>query len=194
VTKPISWRRQQLLQLARLLQDNVELFAEALRLDLGRPKQEVYLIEVGASIQRCLLNAENLSEWTKEHEVEVADYQKSWKARYHHSPKGVVLIIVCVNLKVLAPHFLTFIRRPWNYPVILSVQPLSSAIAAGCCALMKPSELSPHFSTLFAELLPKYLDPAAYSVVQGAIPETTKVLELKCDSFICFFPIFAFCV
>lgn len=107
MTKPISWRRQQLLQLARLLQDNVELIAEALRLDLGRPEQEAYLIEVGGSIQRCLLNAEKLSEWTKDHEVEVAEYQKSWKARYHHSPKGVVLIIVCVNLNVFAPHFLT---------------------------------------------------------------------------------------
>lgn len=164
MTKPISWRRQQLLQLARLLQDNVELFAEALSVDLGRPKQEVYLIEVGGSIQHCLLNAEKLSEWTKDHEVEVSDYQKSWKARYHHSPKGVVLIIV-----------------PWNYPVILSIQSLSSAIAAGCCAAVKLSELSPHFSTLFAELLPKYLDPAAYSVIQGAIPEMTKVLELKWD-------------
>lgn len=77
-------------------------------------------------------------------------------------------------------------HRPWNYPVILAIQPLCSAIAAGCCAVVKPSELSPHFSTLFAELLPKYLDPTAYSVIQGAIPETTKVLELKCDSFLWF--------
>ena len=83
-----------------LLQDN--LFAKALRVDLGWPKQEVYLIEVGASIQHCLLNTGKLSEWTKDNGVEVADYQESWKARYHHFPKHIVLIIVCVNLKVFA--------------------------------------------------------------------------------------------
>ena len=65
--------------------------------------------------------------------------------------------------------------------MILTFQPLIGAIAAGCCAVLKPSELVPHFSSLLAELVPKYLDSSAYRVVNGAIPETTKVLELQWD-------------
>ena len=53
------------------------------------------------------------------------------------------------------------------------------AIAAGCPTVVKPSEVSSSVSALFAELFPKYLDPAAYAVVQGAVPETTHILELR---------------
>lgn len=71
--------------------------------------------------------------------------------------------------------------RPWNYPIVLSFQPLIGAIAAGCCAVIKPSEAVPHVSQLIADLLPKYLDPCAYWVVNGAVPEATKLLELQWD-------------
>ena len=77
-------------------------------------------------------------------------------------------------------HFLRF--SPWNYPLILTFQPLLGAIAAGCPAAIKPSEILPAFSVLLAELIPKYLDPAAYKVILGAVPEITKALELKCTS------------
>jgi acyl-CoA reductase-like NAD-dependent aldehyde dehydrogenase len=73
---------------------------------------------------------------------------------------------------------------PWNYPLVLGLQPLIGAIAAGCCAVLKPSEISPHSSALLAELFPKYLNPDAYRVVLGAIPETTKLLELQCTVFL----------
>ena len=70
---------------------------------------------------------------------------------------------------------------PWNYPIILALGPLAGAIAAGCCCVLKPSELSPHASTLLSELLPKYIDPNAYAVLNGAVPETTHLLSLKWD-------------
>ena len=65
--------------------------------------------------------------------------------------------------------------------MILTLQPLIGAIAAGCCAVLKPSEAVPHFSNLIADLIPKYLDSSAYRVVNGAIPETSKLLELQWD-------------
>lgn len=49
------------------------------------------------------------------------------------------------------------------------------AIAAGCAIVVKPSELSPSVSALLTELIPKYLDPEMYHVVNGAVPETSKV-------------------
>jgi aldehyde dehydrogenase (NAD+) len=72
-------------------------------------------------------------------------------------------------------------HSPWNYPVVLSLGPLVGAIAAGCPAVIKPSEVSANVSDLLAELLPKYLDPNAYAVVKGAVPETTYLLSLKWD-------------
>ena len=66
--------------------------------------------------------------------------------------------------------------------MILSLQPLYGAIAAGCCALIKPSEISPHYSAYLANNLNKYLDPNAYRVALGGVPEITRILELKCKA------------
>lgn len=55
------------------------------------------------------------------------------------------------------------------------------AISAGCPALLKPSESSRAVSTLISQLVPKYLDPNAYIVVNGAVEETTAVLNLRWD-------------
>jgi aldehyde dehydrogenase (NAD+) len=76
------------------------------------------------------------------------------------------------------PHILS---SPWNYPIALSLQPLIGAIAAGCTCVIKPSEYGPAVSSLLAQLFPKYLDPEAFAVVNGAEAETTRLLELKWD-------------
>ncbi|KAI8084235.1 Aldehyde/histidinol dehydrogenase [Gilbertella persicaria] len=79
-------------------------------------------------------------------------------------PKGVVLII-----------------GSWNYPIHLLLLPVVGAIAAGNCIVMKPSEVASHTSDLIATLIPHYLDQRAYQVVQGAVPETTLLLEQQFD-------------
>ena len=55
------------------------------------------------------------------------------------------------------------------------------AIAAGCPAVLKPSEISPATSSLLADLFPKYLDHSAYRVINGGVPEVTYLLKLKWD-------------
>lgn len=65
--------------------------------------------------------------------------------------------------------------------MILSLQPLYGAIAAGCCAVIKVSEVSAHFGAFLGANLTKYLDPSAFRVILGAVPEITRVLELKCE-------------
>lgn len=164
VLRPLEWRKQQLLQLARLAQDNADTLAEAISEDMGKPKVETFAVEVAAIIERCLKSAKNLEEWAKPEIVQVPDWQKPWTPTVHKTPKGVVLII-----------------SPWNYPMILTLQPLLGAIAAGCCAVVKPSELAPAYAKLIAELLPKYLDQSAYRVVNGAVEETTRLLEFPWD-------------
>lgn len=164
LTRPIAWRQHQLYQLARMAQNERELICDALQKDLGKPKTEVLMAEVGVIVERAVKSAEQLPEWAKTEYPEVPDWQKSWKPTLYKAPKGTVLII-----------------SPWNYPMILSFQPLIGAIAAGCTAVLKPSELIPTYSQLLAEIVPKYLDPNAYRIVNGAVPETSKLLELQWD-------------
>jgi aldehyde dehydrogenase (NAD+) len=79
------------------------------------------------------------------------------------------------------PLGVTLILGAWNYPLYLVVLPLVGAIAAGNCALLKPSEVAPHISTLLAKWLPRYLDGKAVQVVDGGVPETTALLREKWD-------------
>jgi aldehyde dehydrogenase (NAD+) len=73
------------------------------------------------------------------------------------------------------------IIAPWNYPLQLAIGPLVAAIAAGNCAIVKPSEVAPRTSEALARLVPKYLDPEAVTVVQGGVAETTALLEQRFD-------------
>jgi aldehyde dehydrogenase (NAD+) len=88
------------------------------------------------------------------------------KSAIHYEPKGVVLII-----------------GPWNYPFQLCIAPLVAAIAAGNCAIVKPSELTPHTSRVLAELVGDVFDEAEVAVVEGGVPESTELLALPFDHF-----------
>jgi acyl-CoA reductase-like NAD-dependent aldehyde dehydrogenase len=75
----------------------------------------------------------------------------------------------------------TLIIAPWNYPVYLVIVPLVGAIAAGCTAVVKPSEVTPHSAQVLTDLLHRYLDNKAYIVINGAVEETTLLLQQKWD-------------
>lgn len=71
--------------------------------------------------------------------------------------------------------------RAFNFPVQLSIGPLIGAIAAGCTAVLKPSETAPLAAAVVQKIVTESLDPSAYAVVQGGIPETTALLDQKWD-------------
>jgi len=62
------------------------------------------------------------------------------------------------------PYGVVLIIGAWNYPLHLSLAPLAGAIAAGNCAVVKPSEISPHTAQAIEQLLTKYLDPECFQV------------------------------
>lgn len=72
-------------------------------------------------------------------------------------------------------------NRAYNFPVQLSLGPFIGAIAAGCTAVLKPSESAPMAAAVMEKIVKENLDPSCYTVVQGAIPETTALLEQKWD-------------
>ena len=126
--------------------------------------QTTFRLEIYSSIGEVTESYKNVDKWVK---PERAPFNMNWfamKPTTYKEPKGTVLII-----------------SPFNYPVWLLLGPLAGAIAAGNTVLLKPSESTPAWSSLIVELVAKYLDPDLVAVVNGAVPETTKVLELPWD-------------
>ncbi|KAG1810459.1 aldehyde dehydrogenase [Suillus plorans] len=165
LTRPIAWRQHQLYQLARMAQNERELICDALKKDLGKPRTEALVAEVACIIDMAMKSAEQLPVWAKTEHPEVADWQKPWNPAVYKAPRGTALII-----------------SPWNYPMVLTFQPLIGAISAGCTAILKPSEFVPNFSQLLDEIMPKYFDPNVYHVVNDAtVPDISTLLELQWD-------------
>jgi aldehyde dehydrogenase (NAD+) len=164
ITRPFSWRKHQLNQVILMLRENIDIIVQALATDLRKPSQETIVGEIGTIVRRATQSAAQLDEWASDEIVTVPDWQQGWSPTVLKRPKGVVLVI-----------------SPWNYPIALSLQPVVGAIAAGCPALLKPSEISPATSSVLADLYPKYLDQSAYRVINGGVPEVTYLLKLKWD-------------
>ncbi|KAI5885611.1 aldehyde dehydrogenase [Schizophyllum commune H4-8] len=163
-SKSLAYRKYQLLQLGHLLKENRARFVEAIHADMGRPVFETEFYEITGALTDITAAVKSLSSWAK---PETSPFNFNWFAmrpRAHKVPKGVVLVIT-----------------PFNYPVWLVVEPLIGALAAGCAVCLKPSESAAATSALWTELLPKYLDPDLVRVVNGAVPETTRLLELQWD-------------
>jgi aldehyde dehydrogenase (NAD+) len=162
--KSIAYRKYQLLQLGYLVQDNAKRFEEALASDLGRPALEAKFLEIGATIGEAKTCYDNVEKWAKPESPPFSLNFTPMRPVIRKEAKGVVLII-----------------SPFNYPLWLTLSPAAGAIAAGNAICLKPSEQSPAVSSLLAELIPKYLDNDLIRVVNGGIPESTKILELQWD-------------
>jgi aldehyde dehydrogenase (NAD+) len=161
-TRPLAWRREQLVRLRALLREHGEELLAALRADLGKPAFEAWATDVASVRIEASLALRNLRRWTRPERVGWIPFPG--RARVVREPLGVVLVIA-----------------PWNYPVQLLLSPLVGALAAGNCAVLKPSEVTAHTSALLARLLPSCLDPDAVAVVEGAVPETTALLAERFD-------------
>ncbi|WP_445354912.1 aldehyde dehydrogenase family protein [Microbulbifer sp. EKSA008] len=163
-TTELSWRRKQLSQLRKMISENEAHFVQALHDDLRKAPQESYLTEISFLYNDIDHTLKSLKKWVRPRKVQSPMMTQPAKSYVQPEPLGVVLII-----------------GAWNYPLQLLLSPLVPAIAAGNCAVVKPSELSPATSRLIAELLPRYLDNDAFACVEGGVAETTALLEQRWD-------------
>lgn len=163
-TRPLEWRREQLERIKALALENGDALVEALQADLGKPTLEAYMTDVSLVGSEADLAIKNLKKWTKPEKRPTPMNQRPGRARIVREPLGVVLIIA-----------------PWNYPVQLLLSPLVGAVAAGNAAVLKPSEVTAHTSQLLGELVPRYLDPEAIQIVEGAVEETQALLQERFD-------------
>ncbi|KAJ4373076.1 Hexadecenal dehydrogenase [Neocucurbitaria cava] len=164
-TRPLEFRIQQLRKLYWALKDNEALISEACKRDLGKPSFETYLVEISWCMNDCVFMANNLKRFAKDEKPQdIPMTNMLMGPRIRKDPLGTALII-----------------GAYNFPFQLSVGPLIGAIAAGCTAVVKPSESAPYAAAVLEKVLAESLDPSCYTVIQGAIPETTALLDQKWD-------------
>jgi aldehyde dehydrogenase (NAD+) len=157
-TRSIEWRQAQLAAVELMLAEGEERIATALASDLGRPPTDTFLGDVAPAVQEARVARKQLRRWNRPRKVGLPLSQRPGRAWYSYEPLGVTLVI-----------------GPWNYPVYLTIAPLVAAIAAGNCAVLKPSEHAPAAAAVIAELVAEYLDPTAFAVLLGG-PEVTQAI------------------
>jgi aldehyde dehydrogenase (NAD+) len=161
-TQSIAFRLEQLTKLKQAIVDRQEAIIQAAKADLGRPAFEAYF-EI-ATLGEINLALKQLKNWVKPQRVKSPIDQFPASAWIQPDPLGVVLII-----------------GPWNYPFQLMMSPLVGAIAAGNCAILKPSEHAPHTSRVVAELISDTFDPHYIAVTEGDANISQQLLAEKFD-------------
>ncbi|WP_040863555.1 aldehyde dehydrogenase family protein [Nocardia niigatensis] len=163
-TRPLRWRLEQLTALERLLTSGEAQIAAALASDLGRPPTDTFLGDIAPTAAEARYARKRLRSWTKPARVHLPLAQFPGRAWYEYEPLGV-----------------TFLIAPWNYPIYLALGPLVAAIAAGNCAVIKPSEHAPETARVLVELVAEHLDPDAFAVLEGGPDVTRDVLAQGVD-------------
>ncbi|MCU0547092.1 MAG: aldehyde dehydrogenase [Oscillatoriaceae cyanobacterium Prado104] len=162
ITKDLDFRLEQLKKLKSAVSANQSRIVDAVKADLNRPEYEAYF-EI-ASIAEVNYAIKNLKSWVKPRKVPTSIEQFPASARIYSEPLGVVLII-----------------GPWNYPFQLMISPLVGAIAAGNCAILKPSEIAASTSEVVADMISKTFDPAYITAVEGGADISQQLLAEKFD-------------
>ena len=163
-TMSIAWRAEQLAALERMMIECEQELMDALKSDLGKHPQEAWTTEISYVAGEAAYCRKRLKRWTRARKVSTPMAGQPGKSWLQPEPLGAVLII-----------------GAWNYPLQLSLAGLAAAISAGNCAVVKPSELAPATSGVIARRVPEYLDSDCVKIVEGAVPETSGLLELPWD-------------
>lgn len=163
-TRSLAFRQQQLNLLKKMIEDNESRILAALNADLGKSDVEGYLTEVGFVLNELNYLLKNLRRFSQPKKVPTPLAYFGSRSRIVPEPYGVVLII-----------------SPWNYPFQLTLAPLVGAIAAGNCAVIKPSEHSAHTTALLSELFADTFSPDYITVITGEVPETQALLKQEFD-------------
>ena len=163
-TRPWETRDKNLRLLLEAIQDNKERILAAAAKDLGKPETESFITEYGFSLSEIRNLRKNLKRWMKPKRINPGILISPGKTRIVSEPLGQVLII-----------------GPWNYPIQLVLAPLVGAIAAGNCAVVKPSELTPNCSKLICDILGEIFSEELIAVFEGGAQTSKELLNYRWD-------------
>ncbi len=164
VTKTYGFRMTALSRLEKALEEYESELLDALQKDLNKSKSESYLTEVGMTKSELKFVKNHLSKWMKPERKMTQLSQIPARVYQVAEPYGVVLIM-----------------SPWNYPILLCLEPLIEAIAAGNCVVLKPSAYSPTVSSVLKKMLESIYPSKYVQVIEGGREENAQLLEQRFD-------------
>ncbi len=164
-TLDVTTRRAALQRLYDAVRAHEKDIEHALQADLGKSSDEAYMCEIGTSLAEIRYQMSHLERWARPHR-KLCDLANV-PARYYTQsvPYGVVLVMA-----------------PWNYPFLLTLEPLAGALAAGNTVVLKPSAYAPESSRVLRELCEEAFDPQLVCVIEGGRAENTALLDERWDS------------
>lgn len=160
-TERLYARKERLIKLEKWVKKNHQEIQAALYKDFKKPPEEVLISEIKPVIGEIKHALKNLRNWNKDKKVLTPLSLIGTSAKVIKEAKGVCLIIA-----------------PWNFPFMLAVGPMISAIAAGNTVVLKPSEMTPNTEQLLARLVKELFPKENVALITGGVPETQKLLEL----------------
>ena len=163
-TLELSRRIEALVKLKNCIQKYSSEIHQALRKDLGKSDFESSMCETGLVFSEIRYMLKHIHSFAKEKRFRTPLAQFHSRSYQKPSPYGVVLIM-----------------SPWNYPFLLTMDPLVDAIAAGNTVVMKPSAYSPHTSDIIAKIIAECFPPEYVTVVTGGRAENTCLLNEHFD-------------
>lgn len=163
-TLPVKNRKKALAKLLTALEVNENALLSALKKDLGKSFQEGYMCEIALIKSEIRYMLRHVAGYAKERRVHTPLAQTFSRSFVKPVPYGSVLIM-----------------SPWNYPLLLSLEPLADAIAAGNTAVIKPSAYAPAVSAQIKKLISSCFPPEFVAVIQGGRAENTALLDLSFD-------------
>lgn len=164
VTNNVNYRIEKLKKLKNIIKEKQDKICEALKKDLEKSSTESYMSEIGMVLEDLSYIIKHTKKWSKRKYVPTPLSQFPAVSFRQAMSYGVVLIV-----------------SPWNYPFLLTMQPLSGAIAAGNCAIIKPSEYSPNISNIIKEIIEEVFEKEYVSVVLGEKEVAEELLKQNTD-------------
>ena len=163
-TYPVKTRIDALKALRASIERHEEEVYEALFQDLGKSRDESYMCELGLVYSEITYMLKHVRKFSKEKTVWTPLAQFHSRSFRKPVPRGTVLIM-----------------SPWNYPLMLALDPLVDAIAAGNCAIVKPSAYAPATSEVLKTIIEDAFEPEFVSIVMGGREENQELLKLPFD-------------
>lgn len=163
-TLPVSFRVDALKKLRESIKRHEDEIAEALTKDLGKSAFEGFMCETGLTLTEITYMIKHTRKFTKEKRVRTPMAQFASRSYKKPSPYGNVLIM-----------------SPWNYPFLLTIDPLADAIAAGNTAIVKPSAYSPATGEIVRKIVEECFDQKYVAVITGGRRENSALLDKKFD-------------
>ena len=163
-TLPVSFRVDALKKLRESIKRHEDEIAEALTKDLGKSAFEGFMCETGLTLTEITYMIKHTRKFAKEKRVRTPMAQFASRSYKKPSPYGNVLIM-----------------SPWNYPFLLTIDPLADAIAAGNTAIVKPSAYSPATGEIVRKIVEECFEQKYVAVITGGRRENAALLDKKFD-------------